>query len=90
MADSTKEDIFGRIPLHWAAADGNMPMVILLLSAGSSTLSIDHDGKSPADAAEDHGFSLVAKYIRSFSQPGRPLMPLQDTLSLLGRIMSWL
>ncbi len=50
-------------PLHTAAARGDREMVELLLRHGATRDATGSDGKTPADAAREHGHADLAKWL---------------------------
>jgi ankyrin repeat protein len=53
--------------LHEAAANGDLPMVKLLVERESDLEARDDDGKSPLDYAIERKHDEVAAYLRSRS-----------------------
>ena len=59
-----------RVPLHWAAARGDMQCLELLLKAGASTKLVDREGRSPAELAQQA--EQMACYNRLVHGPSVP------------------
>jgi ankyrin repeat protein len=65
-ADVNAKDMFGRTPLHWAAAYNPSPAVIkLLLKAGADPRAIDNAGKTPPDVAKLEYRDFLRKAIKA-------------------------
>ncbi|OKS87697.1 hypothetical protein RG47T_3159 [Mucilaginibacter polytrichastri] len=50
----------GSTPLHGAAQNGNLDILIMLLEAGASVEARMEGGKLPADLAREKGFQEIA------------------------------
>ncbi|CEM00853.1 unnamed protein product [Vitrella brassicaformis CCMP3155] len=55
----------GRTPMHFAALAGQEECVKFLYNCGADINAVDHDGKTPADLADDKGHAVLAKKMRS-------------------------
>jgi ankyrin repeat protein len=62
-ADCSFTQFSGITPLHLAAKNGNIDLLIVLLEAGANVNIKNHDGKSPADLALENGFNEISKIL---------------------------
>ena len=53
----------GATPLHSAAQNGNIELLIVLLEAGAEVNARMEGGKTPANLAAEKGFSDIAKIL---------------------------
>ena len=60
-ADINVKQQAGATPLHSAAQNGNIDMLILLLEAGAEVNVRMEGGKLPADLAREKGFIQIAE-----------------------------
>lgn len=51
-------------PLHVAAVWGRINVVKMLIEYGGDVFSLDDDGKTPLDYADEQNHSSVAKYLK--------------------------
>lgn len=62
-ADINVVQMSGATPLHSAAFNGNIELLIVLLEAGANVHPKMEDGKTPADKAFEKGFLDIAKIL---------------------------
>jgi ankyrin repeat protein len=55
----------GFVPLHDAAANGNLALVQLLVKHGAQVNAKAEDGKTPADMATERGHKEVAEWLET-------------------------
>jgi hypothetical protein len=63
-ADANEKGTMG-IPLHIAAANGNLEIVRLLVEQGADYLALNSEGQTAADVAAKNHHAKIAKYLRS-------------------------
>ena len=69
-ADPNIKDEAGRTPLYWAASEGHVDVVKLLLVYGADPTVEDKDGKTPLDLARAEGSSEVVSVIEEWLRRG--------------------
>jgi len=55
---------FGEVPLHWAARNGNLRMVRMLMAHGADVNATDIEGRTPLRMALHAGHKEVAEFLR--------------------------
>ena len=53
----------GITPLHSAAYNGNIEILIVLFEAGANVKVMDDEGRTPADMAAEKGFPEIARIL---------------------------
>lgn len=68
--DIDSKDSTSRIPLFWAAKNGDEAVVELLLATGKVDIDArDSDGQTPLSWAARNGHEAVVKLLQEFHQP---------------------
>ncbi len=65
-ADVNIQEVSGITPLHLAASQGNLEIIICLLEAGADVRIETNGGKTPGDWAEDNGWIAIARILNDY------------------------
>ena len=69
---SCARDSMNRDPLAWAASNGHMPVVKMLLDHGVDPLQHDEDGQTPISLAALNGYTKVVKLFLDYNIDANP------------------
>ena len=64
-ADINATDKYGRMPLHWAAGQGKVEVISVLVQAGVDVNMTKKDGATPFRLAREKKRWRIAKYLES-------------------------
>jgi ankyrin repeat protein len=65
---------FGATALHWAAAEGNLPVATLLLERGADPCAKNSEGLRPSEVAMNNGRTGIAIALRCSTEPLESLL----------------
>lgn len=68
--DLEAKDLNGMTALHWAASQGKLEVVELLVEKNANTEAIDNNGKTPLDLAREEFHHSVVDYLTKARQSG--------------------